>query len=62
MHQRRFAGAGGADDGDELALLDGDVDAAQRLHRVLAGVVDLGDLVELDESFACRRLRLFVLE
>ena len=43
VHQRRLARAGGTDHRDELALADGQVDAAQRLDLDLAGVVDLAD-------------------
>ena len=32
VHQGRLAGAGGAGDGHELIALDGDVDAAKRVH------------------------------
>src|SRR2546423_12138854 len=49
VHQRRLAGARRSDDRDEVAAVDAGVDAAQRLHLVLAGVVDLGDLLEVNE-------------
>ena len=45
--ERRFAGAGGADDGDDVALADGKVDIAQDLVRAegLAQVPDLKNVV-----------------
>ena len=45
--ERRFAGAGGADDGDDIALADGKVDIAQDLVRAegLAQVPDLKNVV-----------------
>ena len=36
--QRRLAAARGADEGDELAARDLQIDAAQRLHRPVAGL------------------------
>ena len=41
--QRGLAGAGGADDGDDIALLDGEVDVPQNLMGAegLAQVADL---------------------
>ena len=44
VHERRFAGAGGADDRHHLALVDLEVDAFERFDFHLAGVVDLADL------------------
>ncbi len=40
--KRRLAGAVGADDGDRLALLDGDVDLEQRLEVAVEGRQVLG--------------------
>ena len=50
VHQRGLARSRRAHDGHELAALDGHVDAAQGLHRVLPRVVGLGDRLELDEG------------
>lgn len=50
VHQGGLAGAGRADDRDELAAIDPHVHAAQRLHRVLAGVVHLAHALQLDEG------------
>ncbi len=52
---RRLAGTGGADDEDELALLDHERDVAERRH---VGVVDLGDGFEDDHRARTRRRRL----
>ena len=54
VHQRRLARARRAHDRDELALVDGQRDAAQRVHLDVAQLVDLGDPVELDDR--CRTL------
>jgi hypothetical protein len=37
-HQRRLAGAVGADQGDDLAAIDLDVDVAQRLDLAIEGI------------------------
>ena len=50
MHQCRFAGAGWTGDGDELPFLNGHIDATQRVHGVLSGVVRLRHVLELDQS------------
>ena len=42
VHQRRLARARGPDDGDVLALGDGEADPAQRGNRDGSGPVDLG--------------------
>ncbi len=42
VHERRLAGAGGPDDGQELAALNLQVDAAQGGHRNVAGAIHLG--------------------
>ena len=44
--QRRLAAAGEADDGDELALLDVEVDVVQHLGPPVAGAVALADALE----------------
>src|SRR6202171_757677 len=49
VHEGRLAGAGGTDDGDELAAADGHIDPAQRLHRVLPRVGGLADPFKLDQ-------------
>jgi hypothetical protein len=36
-HQGRFAGAIGADQGDDLAVIDGKIDALQRLDLAVSG-------------------------
>ena len=49
VHQRALAGAARPDDRDELALLDLEVDLAERAHRSRAGLVVLLDATERDE-------------
>ena len=46
--RRRLAGAVGAEDGDDLALVDGEVDSAQRLQRPVAR----GDAAQLKQGHA----------
>jgi hypothetical protein len=41
VQQRRFAGAGGPQQHDEFALIDVEVDVAQRMHRDFAHDIDL---------------------
>jgi hypothetical protein len=48
VHQGRLAGAGGADDGQELAALDLQVDAAQGGHRHVPGAIYLYQSLEPD--------------
>ena len=50
VHEGGLAGARGADDRDHLALLDLEVDPAERLHGQLARVVGLGDPLHADEG------------
>ena len=49
VHRRRLARAAGPHDGDELAGLDVQVHAAQRLHLGLALAVDAGDAAQADQ-------------
>jgi hypothetical protein len=49
VHQRRFARAGRPDEGDELARIDGQRDAAQGHDLHLAEFVDLANRLQLDE-------------
>ena len=49
VHQRRLARPGWADDGDELAVLDAQVDAPERLDLERARPVGLADVDELDD-------------
>ena len=48
VHQRRFARAGRAHDGDELAGLDGEADAAERFNLDIADNERAGDILYLD--------------
>ena len=41
-HQRRLAGAVGAEHGDQLALLDLEIDVADHVERAVAGTEPLG--------------------
>ena len=50
VHQGRFARAARAHDGDELAALDLQRNAAHRMHIHLAGAVGLVDVLQLDDS------------
>ena len=49
VHQRRFARARRAHDGDELAGLDGEADAAQRFDLDIADDERAGDILDLDD-------------
>ena len=50
VHRRRFAVvAAGAHDGDELALMDGKINAAQRLKFSRPLTVSFGDAGQRDE-------------
>ncbi len=49
VQERRLAGARGADDGDELALVDVERDAPQDLERAPIVVVRLVDVFDFDE-------------
>ena len=58
VHQRRFAGAGRAHDGDVLVVLDAQGDAAQGLHLLLrAHVVGAPKILD-DDHVACGPVRL----
>ena len=50
VHQRRLARARRAHDRDEVAALDGQRDAAQRVHLDVADRVRLDDLTQLDDG------------
>ncbi len=50
VHQRGFAAAGRADDGDEFTLLDVQRDVVQGADFLLAKAVDLADIAEFDEG------------
>src|SRR5207245_782096 len=50
VHERRLAGAGRADQGDVLARLDGQGNAAEGFDLHFAEVVDLADAGELNEG------------
>jgi hypothetical protein len=45
-----FAGAGGADDGDELAGVDGEVDVAQGFDLEFAGAVGFAEMLSGDDG------------
>ena len=49
VHGSGFAGAGRPHDGDELALIDRQIDARQRVHLGLAMAVGFPDIVKPDE-------------
>src|SRR5262249_27354831 len=57
VHERRLARARGTDDRRELPAVDLQVDTGQRLHRVLAGVVRLLDVLELNQLLPDRGRR-----
>ena len=48
-HQRGFARAGHADNPVDLPLIDGQVDVAQRLHRLRLSPECLGQVFQFDE-------------
>ena len=52
LQQGGLAAARGALDDELVAVLDGEVDATQRLHRLLAPRVALGDASELVHEFS----------
>ena len=52
VHQRGFAGAGRSHDGGEPALFEGDVDTAQRVHRVASGPIILDEVDGFDGGVA----------
>ena len=49
VHQRRFAGTGRTHDGDELAFIDVEVDARERVHFDLAHRVSFRELPDFDD-------------
>ena len=49
VHERRFSGPGGAHDGDELSLVDIEIDAGERVNLDLAHCVDLRQISNLDD-------------
>ena len=57
VHRRRFARAGRAHDGDELAAVDRQVDAGQRVDLRFALAIGLPDLVEGEQRRAWRAPR-----
>ncbi len=59
--QRRLACAAAADDAENLATLDGQVDAAQRLHRALFAVVGLAQIDEAHMGAVQLRVQLGLL-
>src|SRR3546814_4461088 len=52
VHRRRFAGSGRAHDGSEIAALDIEVDALQRLESSRTAAVGLGDPAKGDQGIA----------
>ena len=52
VHQRRLARTGGAHDGDELAAVNGEAHAAQRVHLGVAQPIDLGHIAHDDDRLA----------
>ena len=50
VHERGFAAARRADDGDEFAAVDVEVDVVERADFLAAEVVDLADVAEFDEG------------
>src|SRR4029079_8924952 len=51
VHERRLARAGMAHDGDELATLDAQVDAVERVHLDVFEVIDLAQPLGVDDGF-----------
>ena len=54
IHESGFAAAAGAHDGHELAALDANIDAAQRVHLGFAQIVVFVHVINLDEVRASR--------
>jgi len=54
VHERRLAGPGRPDDGDELAPADVEGDAAEGVHRRALHGVGLGDVVRGDQRRVAR--------
>src|SRR3546814_17746649 len=52
VHRRRFAGSGRAHDGSDIAALDIEVDALQRLESSRTAAVGLGDPAKDDQGIA----------
>ena len=55
VQQRGFSGAGGSHDGDELALGDIHIDAAQHERLGRAVLEEFFDVTKLDHNFSCKR-------
>jgi hypothetical protein len=55
VEQGGLARAGGADDGEELARLHGEIDSAQRRHIHLAHAVRLAQVLDFDHGRATHR-------
>src|SRR5438128_2078067 len=49
IHERRFSGAGGTHDGEELSFVDEQVDAVEGAHFHFAHLINLHELVDLDD-------------
>ena len=49
VHERGLAGAGGPHDRDELARLDRETQAAQRVHFDVADAIDLPDVFAFNQ-------------
>ena len=54
VEERRFAAAGGAEQDDELAGEQVNIDAAQRLHLDFAHAIDFGEAAGLENRRAAR--------
>ncbi len=54
VHQRGFAGAGGAHDGDVLVVADAEVDAAESVDLLVAHLVGLPEIVGDDDVSGVR--------
>ena len=53
VHRTRLARAGGAHDGNELALLHGEVDVVERIDLRLVHAVDLGQMAQFQHGGGC---------
>jgi len=51
VEEGRFAGAGGADDGDKFTAWDGKGDAADGWDFNVPGAINLGEVFGLDQGF-----------
>ena len=59
MEEGGFAGAGGADDGDELAGVDGEVDVAKGGDFEFAGAVGLAEVLGDDDRIAWSGIKVY---